>query len=83
MWTLFEPLQSFWNFLIFLSNRPESLQVVVDYLHFLSCGLLHRDSGEEPLSQVSDRTKKTISSRKKNSSREVLRGEHTGSTEDL
>jgi hypothetical protein len=40
LWTLLEPLQGFWNFLIFLHNRPQSKNKIK---RWISCGLWKGD----------------------------------------
>lgn len=44
LWTLLEPLQGFWNFLIFIHNRPESKHKVK---RLLTCGLWKQSLPED------------------------------------
>jgi len=55
LWTLMEPMQGLWNFLIFLHNRPESMDKVK---RWVTCGLWKSRSTKDGKSRFSWRRSK-------------------------
>jgi hypothetical protein len=60
LWTLFEPMQGFWNFLIFIHNRPQSLRKIKK---LLPCGLWQPEPGSGSSTGSWRRSKRTSTGR--------------------